>query len=131
MTAYLVISLAIMGIWAVTIPVWTPFMTTVLKASNPDLVNGLALQLLPCYMFFIINSLFSAVFYARGRTELLTIGTIFVSLVLITLFLMMTFNVLAASVKLVAWICGGGLIAGSLMSGIQFLWLMRKTGNAI
>ena len=131
MTAYLVISLAIIGIWAVTIPAWKSFITTVLKASNPDLVNGLALQLLPCYMFSIINSLFSAVFYARGRTELLTIGTIFVSLLLITLFLMMTFNILAASVKLVAWIFGGGLIAGSLVSGIQFLWLMRRIGNAI
>ena len=129
--AYLIISSAIMAIWLLTIPAWKFFIKNVFKASNPSLVYSLAVQLMPCHVFFVIGTLLSAVFYGRGRTELLAIGTAFTSVALIIPFFLMTFKILTASVELVAGIFGGGLIVGTIVLGIQFLWIFRSNSYAL
>ena len=68
---YVVVSVVIVFIWAITAPGWYTFICEVLNAAdkNPDLITNLVYQLMPGYVFFVISSLNGSIFYAKGKVS--------------------------------------------------------------
>jgi hypothetical protein len=125
-SAYILFSVGIFSLWAVTFPAWEPFVDSVLQAANPDLVVELALQLAPCYAAFVLGCLMNAVFYAQGRTEFLVLGSFVVNLLLVALFLLMVHGQLPNTVQVVAAIFGIGLVAGALVTSCIYATVIRR-----
>lgn len=67
--AYCVISLMTLCVWVITAPGWYYFIVNVLNAgeNNPSVIAKLVYQLMPAYAFFVISSLNSAIFIAKGK----------------------------------------------------------------
>ena len=68
---YVVVSVVIVFIWAITAPGWYTFICVVLNAANknPDLITNLVYQLMPGYVFFVMSSLNGSIFYAKGKVS--------------------------------------------------------------
>lgn len=60
---YLAITIAICGIWFVTIPLWKPFMVNVLRHSDVDKLFELVIVLVGFYVFYAFQNIFDATFY--------------------------------------------------------------------
>ena len=69
--AYCVISLITLCGWISTIPGWYIFIAKVLNAgnNNTSVIANLVYQLMPAYAFFIISSLNSSIFIAKGKVS--------------------------------------------------------------
>lgn len=56
-------------LWCVTIPLWKPFMTNVLRFNDVDKLFELVLVLLGFYVVFAFQNVFDAIFYGIGKTS--------------------------------------------------------------
>ncbi len=56
-SGYAALSFLLFAAWAALYPAWRPFIESVLKAPDADLVMDLAELLMPCYVFFVLGNL--------------------------------------------------------------------------
>ena len=125
-SAYFVIVGGIFILWAISYPLWKLFITYVLNADEPELVMELAQILVPCYTGFVVSNLINAVFYAFGRTEFLVLIALPANALLVTLFLLMIYGVIANTVYTVALYFGIGLLVGAVFTGIAYGFFVRR-----
>ena len=84
-------------------------------------------QLVPCYACFAFASLFAAVLYGLGRTDLLFWRAIVGNAILVILFTLFSNGVLfESSVFAVAAIFGVGLVVGTLSNAVLIVFIRRK-----
>ncbi|CAG0883117.1 unnamed protein product [Cyprideis torosa] len=124
LTAYWIISLFLLSLWILTYPLWPAFIDHVLQANKQDVVIELTHILAPFYALFILGNLFNAMFYALGRTDVLALKALLSNLLLATCFILLTLNIIPASVFNVAWIFGGGLALNCVY------FIMSSTGSS-
>lgn len=55
--------------WCLTIPLWKPFMTNVLRFNDADKLFELVMVLLGFYVIFAFQNVFDAIFYGIGKTS--------------------------------------------------------------
>ena len=106
-------------IWLISIPSWQWFIITILKSDQPNLVLDLTKQLVPCYAFFTIGSLFNGIFYALGRTDYLALKSFVGNCLIVVLFMLFSYGIwFKSNVFAVASIFGTGLVFGSVTSAL-------------
>ncbi len=111
-SGYLLISLAIFLFWIVSYPLWEPFIDSVLKPRDLQVVMDLAILLMPCYAFFALSNLMMSVFYAQGKTELLVLSSMIGNAFLVVLYVLFIVGVIPNTVMAIAGIFGAGLVVG-------------------
>ena len=115
-------------VWAASYPLWEPFITSVLKARDVSLVMDLATLFMPCYVFFVLDSLMKSVFYALGETLYLVVISGLVNALLVVLYLLFIFGALPNTVLAVAGIFGAGLVVGFFVTVPFYARLLKKVG---
>ena len=86
---------------------------------------------MPCYICFNVTCLCQSVFYAIGRTEILICISFVINVVIVAVFLMATYDVIAMNVRTVASIFGGGLVLGSIPNTVVYFVVARRKGGLI
>ena len=106
-------------LWLISIPGWEWFIITILKSDQPNLVLDLIKQLVPCYAFFTIGSLFNGILYALGRTDYLALKSFMGNCLIVVLFMLFSYGIwFKSNVFAVASIFGSGLVFGSGTSAL-------------
>ena len=124
---YFIITAVICLLWAVTIPLYRPFMQNVLGFGNTDKLFRLVMLLLVPYMFFAFQNIFDASFYGAGRPEYM----LFESIVTNTLFYGAFFiaflkGVWTPTLYGIAVMFGAGNIFDSVVSGLVYIYFVRR-----
>ena len=114
-------------LWCVTIPLWKPFMATVLGYGDVDKLFELVLVLLGFYVLFAYQNVFDATFYGLGKTNYMLFESIVTNTVYYGgAFILYLTGVWVPSLLGIALLFGIGNFFDSIVSFGAYLFLLKK-----
>lgn len=119
-------------LWFVSIPLWKPFMANVLQFSDVDKLFNLALTLIGFYVFFAVQNMLNAVFYGRGKTQLVLLASTFTNIVYYGIvFILYHCGVWMPTLQGIALMFGLGMAFGCIVTITVFYKWRRQSGCCI
>ena len=124
---YFMITGIISVLWMISIPLWKPFMRSVLRFDDVEKLFGLVMVLLGFYFLFSIQNVFDCTFYGRGKTNYM----LFESVVTNTIYYGIAFVLYATGVWVptllgIALLFGVGNAFDSLVSFGVYVFMLKK-----
>lgn len=124
---YFSLTAIISALWFATIPLWKPFMATVLAFDEVDKLFELVLLLVGFYVLYAIQNVFDSTFYGLGKTNYM----LFESIVTNTIYYGIAFALYITGVWVptltgIALLFGIGNAFDSIVSLIAYVYLLRK-----
>ncbi len=127
MPGYIAITICIVVLWAVTIPLWQPFMSTVLQLSNADEVVFLVLISVGFYVLFAFNNVIDSIFYGLGRTDLMLVQSIVINTLYYgTIFVLYLTGIYVPTLTTIALMFAGGTALDSILTFVIYVVFMRR-----
>lgn len=125
--SYFKLTLVICGIWILSIPLWRPFMATVLGYSDVDRLFHLVLILLGFYVVYAFQNVVDAMFYGLGKTQYLLFQSVVTNSVYYGgAFLLYQAGVWAPSLTGIALLFGFGMAFDAVASFGAYWYFLRK-----
>ena len=124
---YFGITAAVCLLWCASIPLWKPFMSTVLGYSDVDKLFELVIVLLGFYVLFAIQNVFDSTFYGLGKTNYMLFESIVTnSLFYGGAFILYLTGVWTPSLIGIAILFGLGNAFDSIVSLGAYIFLLKK-----
>ena len=124
---YMVMTLAVIAVWIISIPVWKPFMTHVLQFGDVDKLFGLVLILLGFYALYAFQNVFDAEFYGLGKTEYMLFESIVTNTVYYGIaFILYLKGIWVPTLTGIALLFGIGMAFDSIVSLGAYIYLRRR-----
>ncbi len=124
---YFAITTVICALWFVTIPLWCPFMKTVLGFSDTEKLFSLVLILIGFYVLYAYQNIFDATFYGLGKTNYMLFESVVTNAVYYgTAFVLYLTKIWHPTLIGIALLFGIGMAFDSIVSLAAYLFLLRK-----
>ena len=124
---YVGITAIVCLLWCVTIPLWKPFMTNVLRFNDVDKLFELVLVLLGFYVVFAFQNVFDAIFYGIGKTSYMLFESIVTNTVYYGVcFILYVTGVWTPSLIGIALMFGIGNAFDGIVSLGVYIYLLKK-----
>lgn len=125
---YFAITTAICTLWFVSIPLWRPFMKTVLGFSDTEKLFSLVLILIGFYVLYAYQNIFDATFYGLGKTNYMLFESVVTNAVYYgTAFVLYLTKIWQPTLTGIALLFGIGMAFDSIVSLAAYLYLLRKS----
>ncbi len=122
---FLVISFVI--VWAISIPLWNPFLEHIEKLSNHDAIFLILLKLVPFYLAYSLATIPDSIFISRGKTYLNTINSLFVNFLYYGIwFALYLLKAIDFTMDIIILMFGFGMVFHLLISWIEQYVLDNK-----
>ena len=114
-------------LWCISIPLWKPFMSTVLGYSDVDKLFNLVIVLLGFYVLYAIQNVFDATFYGLGKTNYMLFESVVTNTIYYGIaFILYLFGAWTPSLIGIALLFGIGNAFDSIVSLIAYIFLLKK-----
>ena len=124
---YFGITALIAALWFVSVPLWNPFMTHVLRFTDVDKLFRLVLVWVGFYVLYAFQNVFDSIFYGLGKTNYMLFESVVTNTVYYGIaFLLYTTGVWTPSLMGIALLFGIGNAFDSVVSFGAFLYLLKK-----
>ena len=124
---YFGITTFIVILWAISIPLWKPFLRDVLQLSNYTDVFNIALVSVGFYVLFAYNNVIDSIFYGIGKTKYMLFQSVIINSVFYgTLFVLYVTGVYQPTLMLIAIMFAAGIAFDSLLTYGMFIWMLRS-----
>jgi Na+-driven multidrug efflux pump len=124
---YFVITAIISALWFVSIPLWKPFMTTVLQFNDVNKLFALVLVLVGFYLLYAFQNVFDSVFYGLGKTSYMLFESVVTNTVYYGIaFILYLTGLWRPSLMGIALLFGIGNAFDSIVSLCAFTYLLKK-----
>lgn len=124
---YFGITTIIVILWAISIPLWKPFLRDVLQLSNYTDVFNIALVSVGFYVLFAYNNVIDSIFYGIGKTKYMLFQSVIINSVFYgTLFVLYVTGVYQPTLMLIAIMFAAGIAFDSLLTYGMFIWMLRS-----
>lgn len=124
---YFGITTIIVILWAISIPLWKPFLRDVLQLSNYTDVFNIALVSVGFYVLFAYNNVIDSIFYGIGKTKYMLFQSVIINFVFYgTLFVLYVTGVYQPTLMLIAIMFASGIAFDSLLTYGMFIWMLRS-----
>jgi len=124
---YFAVTAIICGVWCLTIPLWKPFMSTVLGYSDVDKLFDLVLVLLGFYVLYAFQNVFDATFYGLGKTNYMLFESVVTNSVYYGVaFILYQKGIWVPSLLGIALLFGIGMAFDSVVSFGAYLYMRKK-----
>lgn len=124
---YFGITTIIVILWAISIPLWKPFLRDVLQLSNYTDVFNIALVSVGFYVLFAYNNVIDSIFYGIGKTKYMLFQSVIINSVFYgTLFVLYVAGVYQPTLMLIAIMFAAGIAFDSLLTYGMFIWMLRS-----
>ena len=125
--AYFTITFGFCILWAITIPLWKPFMTYVLRFDDVEKLFNLVMILLGFYVLFAIQNVFDATFYGLGKTNYMLFESIVTNSVYYGVaFVLYLTGVFVPTLTGIALLFGIGMAFDSVVSFGAYVYMLKK-----
>lgn len=125
--AYFIITALICLLWAITIPLWKPFMQYVLGYSDVDKLFRLVMILLGFYVLYAFQNVFDSSFYGLGKTNYMLFESAITNSVYYGgAFILYSLGIWTPSLTGIALLFGIGMAFDSVVSFGAYLYLLHK-----
>lgn len=124
---YFGITTIIVILWAISIPLWKPFLRDVLQLSNYTDVFNIALVSVGFYVLFAYNNVIDSIFYGIGKTKYMLFQSVIINSVYYgILFVLYVTGVYQPTLMLIAIMFAAGIAFDSLLTYGMFIWMLRS-----
>ena len=124
---YFVLTAIICVLWCVSIPIWKPFMTSVLNFNDVDKLFELVMVLLGFYMLYAFQNVFDSTFYGLGKTNYMLFESIVTNVVYYGgAFVLYLCGVWQPTLIGIALLFGIGNAFDSIVSLVAYTYLLKK-----
>lgn len=124
--AYMFLTALVVGIWLVTIPLWKGFIASVMGIPDAGAVYQIAVMSLVFYVIFAFNNVADAVFYGRGRTDLMLYQSLIVNIFFYGgAYLFYVTGVFKPTLLRIAIMFGTGIAFDSAITFVMFVSFLR------
>ena len=124
---YVCISIMFSILWIVSIPLWQPFIKSVLNSDNYETIYQIVLIQTPFYIIYIFNCICDGTIYGRGKTIYMLIESIFTNgLFYTTMFLLWKLGIFIPTLKGICLMFGIGMAIDLIPTFGCYLYLLKK-----
>lgn len=124
---YFMITTIIVLVWAISIPIWEPFLKNILQISNYSDVLFIALISVGFYVLFAYNNVIDSIFYGLGKTQYMLFQSVVINTVFYgTAFILFELNVFTPTLTLIALMFAAGTALDSLLTMGMYVWLVKR-----
>ncbi|MCL2460153.1 MAG: hypothetical protein FWF19_02175 [Euryarchaeota archaeon] len=124
---YLFFVLLVICAWLISIPLWDNMFENVIAAPDPQAILNIVYLALPFYMVYAINTIFSSIFIATGKTIYNFLVSIIVNIgyygIVYGLYLAGYFD---PTVEFIIMMFGFGMVVCAIVSIILYLYSRNK-----
>ncbi len=126
-SSYIVITLAVVLLWFLTLPGWKLFIANVMNVSNYEAVYHVAIISIAFYIVFALNNVVDSIFYGLGRTDLMLYQSLIVySTFFGTMFFLFKMGIFVPSLNSIAIMFGAGMAVDSIITFIMYFYLLKR-----
>lgn len=124
---YFFITFIIVIIWAFTIPLWKPFMKSILQIPNYNDVFYIVIISVGFYVLFAFNNVIDSIFYGLGKTNYMLFQSLVINIVFYgTAFILFKTQIFIPNLTLLALMFASGTAADSLLTMGMYFWLLKR-----
>ena len=124
---YFGITGVIVVLWAISIPLWKPFLRDVLQLSNYQDVYQIAIISVGFYVLFAFNNVIDSIFYGIGKTKYMLFQSVVINTIFYGgLFILYATGVYQPSLILIAIMFASGTALDSLLTYGMYVWMLKK-----
>ena len=131
LSGYLVVTLIIVILWALTIPGWDIFYRLVFRVQDPQENVRLTLILFPFYIFFMLGHLLTSVLYGLGYTNYIALKSVLGNILIAATWSLILTSILPLTLLSVSLLFGGGLLLGFITSTVLAFMAIKKMSFVI
>ena len=126
LSGYLVVTLIIVILWALTIPGWDIFYRLVFRVQDSQENVRLTLILFPFYIFFMLGHLLTSVLYGLGYTNYIALKSVLGNILIAATWSLILTSILPLTLLSVSLLFGGGLLLGFITSTVLAFMAIKK-----
>lgn len=124
---YFGITTIIVVLWALSIPLWKPFLRDVLQLGNYNDVFNIALVSVGFYVLFAYNNVIDSIFYGIGKTKYMLFQSVIINSIFYgSLFVLYVTGIYQPTLMLIAIMFAAGIAFDSLLTYGMFVWMLKK-----
>ena len=124
---YFTITGIISVLWFVSIPMWKPFMSNVLRFTDVDKLFELVIILVGFYVLYAVQNVFDATFYGLGKTNYMLFESVVTNTIYYGIaFILYATNIWIPTLTGIALLFGIGNAFDSIVSLIAYGYLLKK-----
>lgn len=117
---YYFIAAAAVAVWAVTIPLWTPFYRYAEHLGNADEIFWITIKLVPFYVAYAGSAVMDNIFIGLGKTMYSAINSLIVNLIYYGVFyILYRTGIIIFSMDVIIWMFGFGMVVHLIVSIIE------------
>lgn len=125
---YFLITTLIVITWFISIPLWEPFMSNVLRIDNYKSVLHVVYISLGLYVLFAYNNVIDSIFYGLGKTSYMLFQSLVINIVFYgTAFILYITGVYVPTLTLIALMFATGTALDSILTYFMYWWMIEKT----
>ena len=130
--AYFTITFGVCLLWIITIPLWKPFMTYVLRFEDIEKLFNLVMILLGFYVLYALRNVFDATFYGLGKTNYMLFESIITNSIYYGIaFILYITGVFVPTLTGIALLFGIGMAFDSIVSLGAYVYMLKKRNKEI
>lgn len=124
---YFGITTIIIMLWALSIPLWKPFLRDVMQLGNYNDVFNIAIVSVGFYVLFAYNNVIDSIFYGIGKTKYMLFQSVIINSVFYgSLFVLYVAGIYQPTLMLIAIMFAAGIAFDSLLTYGMFVWMLKK-----
>ena len=124
---YFTITAAISLLWFITVPLWKPFMSYVLRFTDVDKLFKLVIILVGFYVLYAIQNVFDSTFYGLGKTKYMLSESVITNFFYYGIaFILYVRGVWVPTLTGIALLFGIGNAFDSIVSLCAYAFLLKK-----
>ena len=114
---YYFIAAAVVAVWAVTVPLWTPFFHYAENLPNAGAIFAIVIKLVPFYVAYIGGAIIDNIFVGLGKTAYNAINSLVINIVYYGIFFVLYLtNAIAFTMDTIIVMFGLGMVAHFALS---------------
>ena len=124
---YFAITGIIAALWLLSVPLWKPFMGTVLGYADTEQLFGLVGLLMGFYVFYAFQNVFDATFYGLGKTSYMLFESVVTNLIYYGgVFILYKTGLWVPTLTGIALLFGIGNAFDSIVSAVAYWFLLKR-----
>lgn len=128
---YYCIALAVVIVWAITVPLWTPFYRYAENLSNAETIFTITIKLAPFYIAYFGCTIIDNIFIGLGKTIYNAINSLIINLVYYGIFYILYLtNTVTFTMDVIILMFGFGMVVHLAVSLVEEKLFLRKREKA-
>jgi len=125
---YFLVTFIIVLVWAISIPLWKPFIKNVMNIVEFEKVFSITIISLGFYILFAFNNVIDSIFYGIGKTSYMLFQSVIINTLFYgILFILYKLGIYKPTLNLIVFMFAAGIGFDAFLTFGIYRWMLRKS----